>query len=835
MISIITSYHVDSANDLNREPLGELKKACDELSIYHFQCIDVLVRSSDIKAVKRNGITCINDIASHLAMKIKEYTSCQGVYLQVAALATNFPNISNCVDPILWDDAKDDLAVCLLVADKLGIRVVEIVCGSRIVVQKPSPQDTKIRLSPVDEVSTVKHVQQCFAQGILQAYQRAQAASTGNRFPHVAIALEMEPDILSLVRNISEAESLLVIMDDTLDAENTSVLKDRVGINLDMGHVLVASDRYGSGNKDDFLREFFDVLERNRNRIFHAHIGDHSWGAHWCDAPTGKFRLLNNYEHLLQFYYTLTQKPLSRYFTGVLAIEIEACNNIVEVANARDSIIHYCKNIGITFTNGDSDIENLEFKLESLPDNQIMKGYMEGINLTIFRSLRDLLANGEEVPGSGTSLFTSKDLALIRKFLSVRGPDDRIRIAMEIAAGILERLKLRVLASWIERLNILEHERVFHRDYRDHTVHSIYVYLLGLMFYAESEAFRRIVQSNNPNPRVPHSADWFARCWAVTALAHDVGYCFESDNTSVQDDALAELNKYGKDFVAEVVAFDKFNNKINRKFVDNLLINFGATAIREISNVKDVPCNNFFINVGVAASKGSNLKANDLNTIYKALHEVKFDGAVASNAKRSNYYDHGIMSAGILYYLTDAHSHWLNLLAKNLPQITPNPQLPQMVIDSAKNWVAECRGNGVLSDDDIIQCCAAVALHNLEPEKSAFHPGGYLYKEETVTAKGLEGITILTICIDQPLAFLLNMCDALQEWDRYTFVSSLLTTKRSISASQIRVKKNPSDDVIHFNYHLEEPSNMNKDQVLTCKFDDAWRLFLSFDEFLPRV
>ncbi|HEV7425306.1 MAG TPA: hypothetical protein VGQ46_02990, partial [Thermoanaerobaculia bacterium] len=62
-----------------------------------------------------------------------------------------------------------------------------------------------------------------------------------------------------------------------------------------------------------------------------------------------------------------------------------------------------------------------------------------------------------------------------------------------------------------------EQDQVFYPAYRDHIVHALQVYLLGLDLYYGQPALRAILEDDRSSTR-------FLRQWKVAALAHDHGY-----------------------------------------------------------------------------------------------------------------------------------------------------------------------------------------------------------------------------------------------------------------------------------------------------------------------
>ena len=67
------------------------------------------------------------------------------------------------------------------------------------------------------------------------------------------------------------------------------------------------------------------------------------------------------------------------------------------------------------------------------------------------------------------------------------------------------------------------------RKHRDHFVHSVYVFAMGLAIYQQSETYRRdyMVRNHFTPDRERDAAHHFLKYWGFTALLHDLGYPFE--------------------------------------------------------------------------------------------------------------------------------------------------------------------------------------------------------------------------------------------------------------------------------------------------------------------
>ena len=88
-------------------------------------------------------------------------------------------------------------------------------------------------------------------------------------------------------------------------------------------------------------------------------------------------------------------------------------------------------------------------------------------------------------------------------------------------------------------LGKMEFGRSFWEGHRDHVVHQLLVYLLGLYLYYGSDTLRQALTKRG-------SEAHFLRAWKIAALFHDLGYVFElpgSEQGVTNEKAFDELNE----------------------------------------------------------------------------------------------------------------------------------------------------------------------------------------------------------------------------------------------------------------------------------------------------
>ena len=249
---------------------------------------------------------------------------------------------------------------------------------------------------------------------------------------------------------------------------------------------------------------------------------------------------------------------------------------------------------------------------------------------------------------------------------------------------------------------------------RDHVVHSVNVFITGLCIYAACPAFREafavaVPEKEYDNAYSTKYEEFFYR-WGIAALFHDVGYPLEI------------IGRQLNEFIGMIADADGKEIKVKAKIsFDNL------DELRTISEILPKEAfSSHYLKAYKEAAGLDLLKANDLLAfrIHHALGadlrllREKLDDFVSSMAE-TGMIDHGYYSALIVL-------KWYGFLIQSIGYNSEYFFWP--VLDSA----------------------AAILLHNwykLFLQKEPFELGAMK-------------------AADDPIAFLLILCDELQEWNR---------------------------------------------------------------------
>lgn len=297
---------------------------------------------------------------------------------------------------------------------------------------------------------------------------------------------------------------------------------------------------------------------------------------------------------------------------------------------------------------------------------------------------------------------------------------------------------LDVLRSYEENAAILIDKQ------RDHYIHSVNVFILGLCIYAGNrnyrEAFRSAILNREDYPfaySTKHE-EFFYR-WGLASLFHDVGYPVEIVGRQINKFVSFASDIDGKEEKVNVqLVFENFNelNRINevipkRRFTECYFSRYDDTIYIDTLKPLDLLAHKLHTSLGV-----------DLSSTKLTLDD--YVNVMAKNG----FIDHGYYSAIIVL-------KWYGYLiqcANYKPEYFFWP-----VLDSA----------------------SAILLHNCYRnmmQKSPFNLGALSPKTH-------------------PIAFLLILCDELQEWNRKAYGKK--DKLRTLAAS---AKIEISDDLLNINY-----------------------------------
>lgn len=273
-----------------------------------------------------------------------------------------------------------------------------------------------------------------------------------------------------------------------------------------------------------------------------------------------------------------------------------------------------------------------------------------------------------------------------------------------------------VFQELVEKMRLFEeHAGVLIPGQRDHYVHSVYVFLLGLAIYSQTKKFRTdfdetIKTSGYKDYYTTNNEEFFYR-WGIAALFHDIAYPIEI--------TIKQINTY-IDFISFYNDVHPSNHLKVKMVIDNISkfnylpqIKPSLTFAEEFKS-KYPHCQQLELtdSLELLAHKLAKTFNVDFDQVKMNLHGFAF------KMHNSSFVDHGYYSALIVL-------KWYYRLIQEF------------------NW------NPAYFYFPILDSASAILLHNY-------------YKHGLMKPFNLGKLK----CKRHPIAFLLILCDELQDWNR---------------------------------------------------------------------
>jgi len=309
----------------------------------------------------------------------------------------------------------------------------------------------------------------------------------------------------------------------------------------------------------------------------------------------------------------------------------------------------------------------------------------EGINQFLYNHLR----NVRLARAFGLGDLDRSENDNVWAFLRSPGFDDRKGHAMRIVRFMVQsRGKVDPFYRVLEQINNIEEgTQRFNRDIRDHISHSVYVYLLGIVFIEKLASQERSRLSFR---------------WTLASLLHDFG-----NPPHLLGDSLRNFLSATEPHVTPE------HTQIG--------ISFAFEGLETLKRREGKPDNGFEYIQNRLASWGLGIDIKD--EFNRKLQDGKID--------------HGVLGALLVLRSIDM------LYSTHNPDDIETDQELRRVYEPDIEQVGWGRNH---FDEEIVDACAAISLHNL-----------------------VEDIPNLEISYENSrLAFLLILCDTIQEWDRFS-------------------------------------------------------------------
>ena len=319
---------------------------------------------------------------------------------------------------------------------------------------------------------------------------------------------------------------------------------------------------------------------------------------------------------------------------------------------------------------------------------------------------------------------------------------------------------------------------VFYSNYRDHVMHSLYVFLIGLYLYDHISCIKKVIDEYYKNS----GFDAFYKTWLVAAVYHDTGYIFESwlldhNDVAAKNRIKDVMNKIRLDLnPANPLNNTKPNKKakLTKLFQDRLSNNdikpppnLGSDDKKDCLD-RIVSC---LLDCKAISQEGyDEWKAKKTNTTENPKNPLR----EAYKIKKQIYmggtfpmlWDHGITSAILLCHLHDLfYDFWINIKdicggekAIYKGEIKKTSQIFIKTQTEVENT--------------IIPAACAIALHNLETAEDDA-------PEDDITFEMVHQLLSADFDLEEidlslsgeavkvpPVAGLLKVSDVLHNWDR---------------------------------------------------------------------
>ena len=286
---------------------------------------------------------------------------------------------------------------------------------------------------------------------------------------------------------------------------------------------------------------------------------------------------------------------------------------------------------------------------------------------------------------------------------------------------------------------------------RDHFIHSVNVFILGLAIYAQNKPYRDVFRKyieNNENYEKYYKIDGkfsheeFLYRWGVASLFHDIGYPFEIIGKQlkkfINDGVKPISDTYDVNLTINFIDFDQFNTLVKLSpydFADDYRANYEESKVLDLFKPTEIMAHKIYLDFDLSKSQFKAL-INRLNGFIHYMIE-------------NDFIDHGFFSAILV--------------------LNSYGSLIQKYTDKHKGYFFY----------PIVDSATSILLHNFYNKtlrkQEPFKLGKFAPKKS-------------------PIAYLLILCDELQEWNRQPY--GVLDKKKShvndldvtISNDEMKVK-----------------------------------------------
>lgn len=327
---------------------------------------------------------------------------------------------------------------------------------------------------------------------------------------------------------------------------------------------------------------------------------------------------------------------------------------------------------------------------------------------------------------------------------------------------------------FIETLSEFEFNRIFYPDYRDHVIHQLKVWLMGLYLFDQCNLIKDEILGEIRTETDNDETEEFLRRWLVCAIYHDIGYVLENEHAEKStgdawkktSDVINEVFSSLLSYLPSIKLTKEYEHKVIQ---DHQIFCKKIKSPKEIEQYGNLKLFSLLSEFGVKAGLG--YSDSPLFSYYAFASKIGPD-----NQKRPTFKDHGIVSALLLFQIWFSFRDYM----EKISCCTDHP-----ILNDKTDHIKIITQNLKDCQRSIISAAGAISLHNI-------YPGLW----ETYNDSVAYSLTLDKFCIrltdnnikeplnKTPLAFLLGLSDLLQDWDRLCIVLQL---QMILHASQIRI------------------------------------------------
>lgn len=383
-------------------------------------------------------------------------------------------------------------------------------------------------------------------------------------------------------------------------------------------------------------------------------------------------------------------------------------------------------------------------------------------------------------------------------------PDEE-RIA-EVAKVRRKISRSTISTRWLPEfsdLSSLEYSNQFYPGYRDHTIHSLSVYLLGSYIFFNSRSLRKSLISHlrSVGDESMPDSQLFFEWWTITALWHDCGYPFEASS-------------FTSDTSLSLRIFNEIDEKAFREPF--------STAISIATN-NTIPLREVYESAGYSPHRLNNIDAiitpdtvNIVDSMFWRLGARREASAVREIAEltlkksknRPPYYDHGVMGALLLSTV------WREVERFTLRKTSATANDTQS--NATKIALLETLSSQAIVIDGLVRAAIeAIAFHNLSlrdweaPDTSALLADG-------------TGLAMPSLSSEPHLMYL-GLVDTLQDWDRHHYVPGMGIYRPATRSSEMLIQA--TDDKIKIAISKEKKKGASEIERLFTNWIDVRNIF----------